>query len=120
MTMGQVLKSARELRGLSLRRLEKLTGISNAYLSQLENDYVKEPSPHILHKLARVYEVPYRELLLLAGYLRHDGDSDFAHSATHFLFHAIKPEEFTPGERSALIEFAKFLRSKRESTTDAK
>src|SRR5215475_1048674 len=68
MTLGQFLKSAREDRALSLRGVEKETGISNAYLSQLESDKIKQPSPTLLHKLAETYEVPYSALLELAGY----------------------------------------------------
>ena len=44
-SFGEGLKMARELRKLSLREVEEATGISNAYLSQLENDKIKKPSP---------------------------------------------------------------------------
>ncbi|WP_367119167.1 helix-turn-helix domain-containing protein, partial [uncultured Mucilaginibacter sp.] len=40
-TLGGLLKEARELRRLSLREVETQSGISNAYLSQLENDKIK-------------------------------------------------------------------------------
>jgi transcriptional regulator with XRE-family HTH domain len=53
---------------LSLREVEKRTGISNAYLSQLENGRTANPSPHVLAKLSRVYNVAYSELMLAAGY----------------------------------------------------
>jgi transcriptional regulator with XRE-family HTH domain len=39
-----ILKRIRELRKLSLRQLETKTGISNSYLSQLENGQIKDPS----------------------------------------------------------------------------
>jgi transcriptional regulator with XRE-family HTH domain len=53
---------------LSLRQVEQLTGISNPYLSQLENAHTTNPSPHVLAKLARAYDRPYYELMEAAGY----------------------------------------------------
>ena len=54
---------------MTLRAVEEETGISNAYLSQLENGAVKRPRPHILHTLADFYVVPYEDLMSAAGYL---------------------------------------------------
>jgi transcriptional regulator with XRE-family HTH domain len=43
-------------------------GISSAYLSKLENDSVRRPSPAILYRLGEVLGVPYVELMALAGH----------------------------------------------------
>ena len=51
-SLGSVLRQARDLKKLALRSVEEMTGISNAYLSQIENDKIKKPSADILHKLA--------------------------------------------------------------------
>jgi len=51
------------------------SGISNAYLSQLENNKVKKPSPHFLHKLASLYDVPYDLLMEYAGYIKRGAES---------------------------------------------
>ncbi len=67
--LSQELSRLRKLRGKSLRAVEKRTGISNAYLSQLENGSVKRPRPHVLHKLADYYGVRYEDLMTAAGYL---------------------------------------------------
>lgn len=67
--LTEELQRIRGLRGLSLRQVEKQTGISNTYLSQLETGKAERPSPHILHKLAAVYKVPYESLMQAAGYL---------------------------------------------------
>ena len=58
-------------KGLSLREVEEGTGkgVSNAYLSQLENGKIKKPSPSVLHSLAEVYVVPYEALMEQAGCL---------------------------------------------------
>jgi HTH-type transcriptional regulator, competence development regulator len=67
-TLGSVLREARLSAGLSQREVERATGVSNAYLSQLESGKVHEPSPKILHKLSEIYEVAYADLLIAAGY----------------------------------------------------
>lgn len=43
LSLGEYLALARELKGWSLRDLEKRTGISNALISQIEHGDVKEP-----------------------------------------------------------------------------
>jgi transcriptional regulator with XRE-family HTH domain len=68
MQLADELRELREQRSLTLRALSEGTGISNAYLNQLEHDKVREPSPNILAKLADFYEVPYIRLMELAGY----------------------------------------------------
>ena len=67
--LAQELRRIREISGSSLRAVEKATGISNAYLSQLEHGSAKNPSPKKLAKLAEFYQVPYEMLMELAGYL---------------------------------------------------
>src|ERR1035438_9027112 len=69
-SLGAGLRTARELRKLSLREVEEATGISNAYLSQLENDKIKKPSPHFLHKLASLYGISYELLMEAVGYVQ--------------------------------------------------
>src|ERR1051325_434136 len=66
--LAQLLKATRESVALSLREVEKRTGISNAYLSQLENGRTTNPSPHVLAKLSRAYAISYTDLMLAAGY----------------------------------------------------
>ena len=57
----------RRLRGSrTLRHVESETGISNAYLSNLESG-AKRPGVKILTKLAAYYSVPLKDLLQAAG-----------------------------------------------------
>lgn len=51
-TIGQRIQAVRARRSLTLRDFEKLTGVSNAYLSQLENERVTEPSITIVKQIA--------------------------------------------------------------------
>lgn len=43
-------------------------GISAGYQFKLEGGFVRTPSPRVLHRLSAVLEVPYPELMKLAGY----------------------------------------------------
>ncbi len=43
MKLGELLKLAREIKGMTWRQLEKETGISNALLSQMETGHIKAP-----------------------------------------------------------------------------
>jgi transcriptional regulator with XRE-family HTH domain len=70
MKLGAELARLRGLRGKTLRDVEDETGVSNAYLSQLETGKAEKPRPHVLHKLAQYYGVPYEHLMLAAGYLQ--------------------------------------------------
>ena|SRR6185503_18995107 len=70
--LGEHLKQLRLMakEEKSIRQVAEETGISNAYLSQLERGVAENPSPHVLHKLAEYYEVPYESLMTAAGYLK--------------------------------------------------
>jgi len=69
MFFGEYLKMLREKQRMSLRDVERRTGVSNAYLGQIEQDKRPPPHPNILKKLASVYDVSVYELMTAAGYL---------------------------------------------------
>jgi HTH-type transcriptional regulator, competence development regulator len=68
--LGARLKGLRSARGLSLRQVEEQTEISSGHLSLIETGRVKNPSPTVLHRLAKAYGASPEDLLVLAGYLR--------------------------------------------------
>ncbi len=110
--LGEVLRELRELKGYSLRQVEKRSGVSNAYLSQIESGKVSEPSPRFLHKLADVYEVPYTELMKLAGYLTSSQDSkDTTNNLLGIAMSTI--DDLTADERAEVAKYIHFIRSKR-------
>lgn len=107
-TLGEKLKQLRHIKGWTLRKAEKNTGISNGYLSQLENDNIKKPSPHYLHKLSNAYGVSYESLLELAGYLIQSKQNNPKASGTAFsLF-----KDLTSEEQEELLKYLEFLRLK--------
>ena len=113
LTLGQYLASIREDRGFSQRDVERATVkvVSNAYLSQIENDQIKKPSPNILHALAEVYDVSYENLMERAGFVvptrsRRSAEHRHGRIAT-FADHNLTPEE-----EAELIKFLGYLRSR--------
>jgi transcriptional regulator with XRE-family HTH domain len=54
---GKELKKLRVMKGLSLRQVEELTGVSNSFLSQLESGKRDLPSIKIMNKLSKVYGI---------------------------------------------------------------
>lgn len=105
-SLGQTLKDSRELMSLTLRQVEEATGISNAYLSQLENDKIKKPSANILYKLASIYNIELNNLLAAAGIIRESEE------AKNKLFNnaALSAEQLTEEEERALMTYLKVLR----------
>ena len=68
-TFGEYLKGLRERQRMSLRDVERECGVANSYLSQIEKGERPAPSPDILRRLAKAYNVPPRYLMEQAGYL---------------------------------------------------
>ena len=68
-TFGNYMRKLRKEKGLTLKQVEKVAEVSNAYLSQIERGVRNSPHPDILKRLAKAYEVTHRELLIAAGYL---------------------------------------------------
>jgi transcriptional regulator with XRE-family HTH domain len=66
--VGRVLRHARQHRGLTLREVERITGRSNAYLSQVERGLIKKPDPLVLLELADLYRLDFDALAEWAGF----------------------------------------------------
>ncbi len=104
MELGTYLRETRERHGMTLRDVEKAAKdnkelgaeLSTGYLSLLERNQVKQPSPRILHALAQVYHEDYFHLMKLAKYLPDDltasGASSYAFRGTDQLDDAQKKQ----------------------------
>lgn len=66
---ARYIKGLRQKRDMSLRDVEKACGVSNPYIAQIESGDRPPPSPDILRRLARGYNVPVRYMMEQAGYL---------------------------------------------------
>jgi transcriptional regulator with XRE-family HTH domain len=110
--LAEELKSIREIRKLSLRDVEKETGISNAYLSQLERGDAESPSPAKLQKLAKYYGVPYESLMKAAGYLKQTAGKGKQPDLSR-LQTALMGANFTEEEEAQILKYIKFIKSEK-------
>ena len=117
--LGEFLNTVRRSRGMTLREVEAATDrrVSNAYLSQLENEKIGKPSPNILHALSEVYAVPYERLMQKAGYLaasESGGSAEEKAGKRHGRVATFAKEALTDEEEEKLLEYLAFLRTKRK------
>jgi len=112
--LGVVLADLRKAKGLSLREVQEACGgsVSNAYLSQLERQKIRKPSPNVLHSLAEAYGVPYETLMEKAGYLLPDTDEQGGRRRRLAVF-AI--DDLTAEEEEELLKYLAFLRYRNQS-----
>lgn len=66
--LGEYLKNARNIKGLSLREVNKLTNISYSHLNMIENGK-RNVTPALLKNLANLYNLNYIDLYEKAGYI---------------------------------------------------
>jgi HTH-type transcriptional regulator, competence development regulator len=111
-SIGCTLKEARELMSLTLRQIEEATGISNAYLSQLENDKIKKPSANVLYKLASFYKIDLNTLLSSAGIIEKTASTESQNSTEWEKRIAFYTEELTEEQREKVLEYIKFVKFK--------
>ncbi|WP_211306833.1 helix-turn-helix domain-containing protein [Acidiferrobacter thiooxydans] len=111
-SLGAHLMRLRTAAGMSLRQVEDATKkeISNAYLSQLENNKIARPSPNVLHALANVYKTSYEDLMKRAGYLSSDTEASGQKKGKVATFAV---QGLTPEEENALLEYLAFIRKQR-------
>ena len=115
LTLGQYLASIREDRDLSQRDVEKATNrvVSNAYLSQIENDQIKKPNPNILHALAELYAISYENLMERAGFVVPTRSGSGAEQR-HGRIATFADHNLTPEEEAELVQYLGYLRSRRK------
>jgi transcriptional regulator with XRE-family HTH domain len=109
--IGPLLKRTRQVRALSASDVARAAGISAAYLSKLEHDSVKKPSPPVLHQLSEVLAVPYAELMRASGY---PVPGEIAAPRQDTLGAALFAD-LTVDERDELLEYLAWYRARRQS-----
>ena len=114
-SFGALLRQAREVRELSVTDAARAAGISAAYLSKLESDAVKKPSPHVLHQLSEALAVPYAELMRLSGYPVPAVDEADATPPSGPTVGEALFADLTDDERDELLEYLAWYRARRRS-----
>jgi len=62
MKIGEVIKIARKMRGVSLRQAAKEIGISNSYLCQIEKESCNNLSFKLMLKIFKYYNISHKML----------------------------------------------------------
>jgi transcriptional regulator with XRE-family HTH domain len=101
---------------MSLREAEEASGVSNAYISQLETGKITKPSPDILHRLSEAYatRIPrnapvacsFRRMMELAGHIL----PDKASGTRAGRLPTFAKEELTAEEEDELLKYLAFIR----------
>jgi transcriptional regulator with XRE-family HTH domain len=101
--LGAYIRNQRESAKLSLRKLSKLAGVSNPYLSQIERG-LRKPSAEILQAIARALSISSETLYVKAGILE---ERDFEPD----LEEAVDRDPFlTAAQKTTLVEMYRSLR----------
>jgi transcriptional regulator with XRE-family HTH domain len=108
---GAFIKSLRQEKGLTLREAEAITGISNAYLSQLESGKIKQPSPSNLFKLAELYGVSYENLMEKVGYPAPKAASEVQKKESAVVLNRLG--RLTEEEETELADYLAFIRNRK-------
>ncbi len=113
MTLGKYLAAIRDHKGLTLRQVEDGTEpkVSNAYLSQLENDKITKPSPNTLYTLAEFYAIEYDRLMELAGYITSSKKTE--DGRRHGRIATFSEFNLTPDEEAEMIDYLKYIRNRK-------
>ncbi len=69
-SLGEYLKKKIvKIPKMSIRNLERKSGVSNSEICKIINGNRKNPNPHLLKSIARPLKVDYKFLYYLAGYI---------------------------------------------------
>jgi len=121
---GEYLRTLRIEQKLSLREAEKLSGVSNSYLGLIERGQRPIPGAEILKKLAPVYDVPVRDLLRAAGYLKDEdislSEEEEVDMAFRFVMNDPRYKSGTRIKGGLTIEVKRFIIEMYEKATDKK
>lgn len=121
--MSDFTSYLKRLRGkISMRQVAKSTGLSNAYLSQLESGKRDNPHPEVLKELAAFFNVPMIEMLKAAGYLKDDDMPEESYDAkiNRLFNHVINDPGYKYGHRikgAVTTEVKKFVIEMYEKAT---
>lgn len=73
-SLGSFIRSQRRLANMSLRQLEKITKVSNPYLSQIERG-IYRPSAQVLKSIAEALQISAESLYTKVGLLEAGPDA---------------------------------------------
>lgn len=110
-SLGDVLKETRDKQGLSLRDVERQTGIQNAHLSQIENGTITKPEMAMLWELASLYGLDYADLLRRAGHVQGNETSGRQRQRMTVAMRAMS--DLPPKDQAAVLKYMAELKNRR-------
>lgn len=110
-TLAETLRSARARTGLSLRDVERRTGIRSAHLSQLETGTIVKPEMALLWELCLLYDLDFGDLVRLAG---HTGPETRGEGRQRMTVALRALGELTPEEQAEALQFMAELKRRRD------
>lgn len=105
--LGHFIRDQRRNARLSLRKLSRMAGISNPYLSQIERG-MRRPSAEILQAIAKALRISAETLYVKAGILEERGD------ATDPVTAILRDLTVTDKQKQVLIEIYQSFRHENE------
>jgi HTH-type transcriptional regulator, competence development regulator len=111
-SLGRTLAAARARSGLSLRAVERQTGIRSGHLSQIETDRISKPELAMLWDLAALYGVDFDSLVSLSGHAAGRETSDRQRRRMTVALRAMR--DLTPAEQTEALRFMAALRARRD------
>ena len=121
---GEYLRTLRLEKRYSLREVEELSGVSNSYLGLIERGQRPIPGADILKKLAPVFDVPVRDLLSAAGYLKEEdislSEEDEVEMAFRYVMNDPRYKSGTRIKGGLNTEVKRFIVEMYEKATDKK
>jgi transcriptional regulator with XRE-family HTH domain len=115
-TLGETLKAARTALGLSLRDVERRTGVRSGHLSQIETNTIAKPEMAILWELAATYGADFAELLALAGY---GGAEEVSARQRQRMTVALRAmTELSPEDQAEALRFMAELKARRDDAAE--
>jgi transcriptional regulator with XRE-family HTH domain len=110
-SLGSTLKAARVTAGMSLRDVERRTGVRSGHLSQIETDTIRRPEMAILWDLAATYDLDFTRLLALAGY---GGEEPSARQRQRMTVALRAMSELSPADQAEALRFMAALKTRRD------
>lgn len=107
--LGALIKKKRLEKGLSIRRLAELSGISHTEVKRIEDGMRKQTSPQVIRSIAGALNVPYEELMAAAGYIDEPAQEQESTAAAGIQ----NVDDLSPEELKEVNEFIEFLKNKR-------
>jgi len=106
----EIARGLRKQKELGIDQFAEKSGIDRGDVIAMERHPGYKPSPLVIHRLSKFYDIPQKNLAFLAGAIK-DLPPEIEAEASRFAAQSESFSKLTEEERKTLDEFVKFLRS---------